>query len=138
MTRHALILLMAIFVLASCGDDEAQPRNPDLGPNNLAGEWQLVEQNVSTGGPSTWEDVEDGDTFQLNADGTFEGSPQFNDCDRGTYSATEDELTFDYDCSADDKPFTYSLVFEDGDIIISPKTVLCFETCKYKYSRIGD
>lgn len=103
----------------------------------LVGEWQLVEQKVSIGSPATWQKVDDGATFTLKVDGTFTGFQLFNDCQTGTYDTQEGALILTHNCE-DSKPFTYALQKENEDIILSPRTVICTETCEYKYRKISE
>lgn len=130
--KNLILGTLALFCLFACEDDPTIIE--EFAAPILAGEWQLVEQKISNGGPASWQKVENGDRFTLNTDGTFTGFQLFSDCQTGTYEASADELTLTYDC-ADSKPFTYSLQKDDKAIILSPKTVICFETCEYKYEK---
>lgn len=136
--KRNVILSLSFFLLIACGSDE---RNDILVKNDesLAGEWQLVEQNISAGGPSSWEKVDNGPTFILAADGTFEGlsAPTIADnCNTGLYTLTEEELTLTYNCTTISENFIYSCSLENGDLVLRPKTVLCFEECATKYRKI--
>lgn len=134
--KNLLFLFLAFGILLACESEDRIITEDLVATPPLVGEWQLVEQKVSIGGPATWQDIEDGDTFTLNADGTFDGFQLFSDCKTGTFESTDEELTLTYNCDDDTKPFTYSLRKENEDIIISPKTVICTETCEYKYRKI--
>ena len=130
-----MLSMLALFCLLAC---ESEPIIvAEFAAPTLVGEWQLVEQKVSIGGPATWQTVDNGATFRLKADGTFAGFQLFNDCQTGTYETQEEELTLIYNCE-DSKPFTYSLQKENEDIILSPKTVICTETCEYKYRKTSE
>lgn len=132
--KNLILSTLAFFCLLSC---ESEPIIiAEFTAPTLAGEWQLVEQKVSIGGPVTWQKVTDGATFTLNADGTFAGFQLFNDCQTGTYETQEEALILTYNCE-DSKPFTYTLQRENENIILSPKTVICTETCEYKYRKIS-
>lgn len=135
MKKLLFLFLSFGFFLACEGEDNVTTEDLKAAAP-LVGEWQLVEQKVSIGGPATWQDVEDGDTFTLNADGTFDGFQLFSDCRTGTFESSDEELTLTYNCEDDTKPFTYFLQQEDDDIIISPKTIICTESCEYKYRKI--
>ncbi len=132
--KNLILSTLALFCIIACEPEERIVA--EFTAPTLVGEWQLVEQKVSIGGPATWQTVDDGATFTLNADGTFAGFQLFNDCQTGTYETQEGELTLTYDCE-DSKPFTYALQKEGEDIILSPKTVICTETCEYKYRKIS-
>lgn len=128
--------MLALFCLLACESEETIIEEFAIS-TPLAGKWQRVEQKISIGGPATWEKVDNGDTFTLQTDGSFSDFQLFNDCQTGTYEAIEDELTLTYNCDIDTKPFTYSLQKENEDIILSPKTVICTESCAFKYRKIG-
>ena len=134
--RNLAFIALSFFLLVACEPEATEALDLRL-DDSITGKWQLVEQKVSIGGPATWQDVEDGNTFQLNEDGTFTGFQSFTACETGTYEVSEEELTLTYNCEDDTKPFTYSLLKEEDAIILSPKTVICTETCEYKYRKIG-
>ncbi len=135
MKKLLLFFLSFGFFLACEGEDITTTEELKASAP-LVGEWQLVEQKVSIGGPAIWQDVENGDTFILNADNTFEGFQLFSECKTGTFETSDEELTLTYNCDDDTKPFTYALRKDKEDIIISPKTIICTETCEYKYRKI--
>lgn len=133
--KNLILSTLALFCLLAC---EQEPTIvAELAAPTLVGEWQLIEQKVSIGGPATWQKVDDGATFTLKADGTFAGFQLFNDCQTGTYETEEGILTLTYNCE-DSKPFTYALQRENEAIILSPKTVICTETCEYKYRKTSE
>lgn len=134
--KNSLLLITSLFLLLAC-EPEEQVSESLKTALSLAGQWQLVEQKVSIGGPATWQTVENGDTFTLLENGDFSDLQIFGDCGTGTFETTDDELTLTYNCAEDTKPFTYSLKRENEDIILSPKTVICTETCEYKYRKTG-
>lgn len=133
--KNLILGIFALLCLIAC-EQEPTLVGESTAPT-LVGKWQLVEQNVSDGGPSTWEKVENGTTFRLKADSSFLGFQTFNDCQTGTYDTAADELILTYDCE-DTPPFIYTLRKEDEAIILSPKTVVCIEGCAYKYQKIAE
>lgn len=135
--KNSFLLLTALFLLLAC-EPEEQVSESLKTALPLVGQWQLVEQKVSIGGPATWQKVENGDVFTLLEDGGFSNLQIFGDCSTGTFEATDEELILTYNCADDTKPFTYSLTRANEDIILSPKTVICSETCEYKYRKTGD
>lgn len=138
--KRTIILSLSFFLLIACGSDEM---NKILikDSESLAGEWQLIEQKISSGGPSSWQKVANGPTFTLNADGTFKGlsTPGLstnNNCNTGIYISTEEELILNYNCILNSEKFVYACSTDNGDLILSPTTVICFEECATKYRKI--
>lgn len=123
------ILVFSILSLYACKNDLIEDADP------LIGEWQLIEQNISTGGSSSWQTVEDGEKFLLESDGSYNGFTLFPHCADGIYEVTIDELVLTGSCTTDIDSFTYALSREKNTIVLVPKTVLCFETCAYRFKR---
>lgn len=135
--KNSFLLIASLFLLLACEPKE-QVSESLKSPLPLVGQWQLVEQKVSIGGPATWQTVENGAVFTLVENGSFSNLQIFGDCGTGTFEATDDELILTYNCATNTKPFTYSLNRVNEDIILSPKTVICTETCEYKYRKTGE
>ena len=136
--KQLLWSVLTLCCLVACESEADQVLVEALAAPTFAGDWQLIEQKVSIGGPAMWEKVDDGDKFTLKSDGSFADFQLFsNDCTTGNYEVTTDELILSYDCEGS-TPFTYALQKENADIILSPKTIICTDGCEYKYRKISD
>ena len=136
--KNGLCFILSFLLLIACTQKEELSESSDF-PIELVGEWQLIEQRVSIGGPNaTWEKVENGDTFSLEDDGTFSNIPIQENCKTGSFEATETELRLTYICPIETvTPIVNALFWENDDLILSPRTFLCRETCSYKYRKTG-
>ena len=132
--KKLCLAIVCMLLLFACEAERAITEE-NLVADTLIGNWQLTEQNVSIGGPSTWQTVEDGEIFTLASDGQFMGFNWVN-CSTGNYETTQESLILRYDCPDNSNIFTYSLEKDNEEIILSPKTVICTETCKYKYRKL--
>lgn len=135
--KNSLLLITSLLFLIACDPEESVSESLKTALP-LVGQWKLVEQKVSIGGPATWQKVDNGDTFTLKEDGSFSNLQIFGDCSTGTFEATDDELILTYNCADDTKPFTYALKRDNEAIILSPKTVICTDGCEYKYQKTSE
>ena len=128
--RYLIISAFFFFMFSSCTKSICDINNP-----SLIGEWQLIEQNISNGGPSKWESVNDGNQFSLFEDGSYEGIKVFSDCDSGNFESTVTELRFMPTCNDSSEDFVYSISRNCDQLTLRPLTVICVEECAYKYER---
>lgn len=133
-------LLLVLLLAVACDKNAEEPIPPEQ--TLLSGRWMETEAFISNGGPQYWVDVEDGETLEFTADGTFT-SDRYAECATGTYFLEGTELMLLYDCegfepaSANENGFiTYLLEFYPDYFIISPTSgPICIEGCSYKYRR---
>lgn len=130
--RYFVLSAFCLFLFSSCSKNSC-----DMDNQSLIGKWQLIEQNISNGGPSKWESVNDGKRFSLFEDGTYEGIKFFTDCDMGSYGSTATELLLMPNCNDGSEDFMYSITRDCDQLILRPLTVLCIEGCAFRYERIN-
>ncbi len=133
MKRLTLIL---IFICLSCSSDTSHDSN------SLFGQWRLVE--VKKGFPSEWKSAEHSYTLVLNTDGSFT-STKFQECETGTFTYNENELSLIYDClgfsaGIESPPGTFveTYNFDKKHLILTPKYMNCVEGCSYKFKKASN
>ncbi|MGB7393577.1 MAG: hypothetical protein WA913_04205 [Pricia sp.] len=138
---RTIYYLLTINLIFTVGCEKYSSDTID-GENTLTGKWQLTEAFISAGGPQYWVDVEEGETIEFLANGSFV-SNRFTECSNGNFSVESTELLLDYDCDGfevlpenEDGSITYNLELDSDYFIVTPTSgPICIEGCSYKYSR---
>ena len=131
LTRLVLLSILC-FWLFDCDDDGVNLRQ-----ESMLGQWQLVEQKISPGGPAKWVDVDDGAIFTFLENGSFTISEDPH-CTSGSYIASAETLTLNFNCPEYNIPFDFFMVeISTTSFTISPRTVTCVEECLSKYKKIN-
>ena len=126
------LLVLICLLITSCGDDDTS--DPLQSKESLVGSWQLVEQYISPGGPTTWKTVENGYIVTFNSDFTLQ---DFNQCKEGTYTIVDSLLTIDCtsSMSTSELDLVYSLEFESDNTVVLSND-LCIEPCIERFNRV--
>lgn len=131
--KNKLILLLSIFALLSCSDDQ-----DDKLKNVLVSKWQLIEVLADPGdGSGTFQPVTSNKIIEFYSDGTFYSNGSIcsisldsNSNYTGTYS-TQDMTLSSSQCQPQAFPISYEMT-QNTLIIFYP----CIEACAEKYSKI--
>lgn len=129
LTGIRTLLLLLIFLLTFCGDEE------ELTSTSLVGKWQLVQQKVGIGPPGEWVDISGGQIYEFKTDGTFTIS-EHHLCTTGEYEMKNDSLVLKNDCLEDSTERIFSIEMHSSHFTISPiYPAMCTEGCFYRYEK---
>ncbi|KAB8152262.1 hypothetical protein EZY14_014550 [Kordia sp. TARA_039_SRF] len=125
-----LSLLLTIFIIISCTDDET-PETLET----LTGSWKLTEVLLDPGdGSGEFQSVESDNTLNFSTDGETVTSnysfcnPNLNEQTSAIYSEAAGTITLENGCG--DTPFLIYFEMQDSTLILNYP---CIEPCRYKY-----
>ncbi len=133
------LFLLVFCMILSCQNDSTQRKIP-LTANLLHGSWQLVETYISPGGETDWMEVENGDIFNFNGDGSFTRTNTFENKSNsaGTYVLEGDILKLVYIRDGKEEEENFSVQMFENTMTLSPAGPrFCIEPCLYRYKRIN-
>lgn len=128
--RYFTLYLFCFLIMNSCSKNS----NEEL-DRSLFGEWQLIEQSISIGGPSRQESINNGPKFTLFTDGRFSGMDRFS-CGEGNFISNETELVFNYNCDQIQEEFIYGFNWDGNDLILSPRSIICTDGCSFTFKKV--
>lgn len=139
--KQLILILSMLLSFTSCSETV----NPKEQDTSIVGTWQLIEVYGSDGGSNPqWTPVEDGYTYTFKSDSTF-SSNRFNECEIGTYSTNQDQLTLNYSCDGfttgiegSEGTFVENFKIENSLMFLSPTYMSCIEGCDNKFKKIGN
>lgn len=125
------LLLIALFSITSCTEDENQLRNDN--DRKITGQWQLIEI-YDGGSPSPTTIVQDGEIISFGNDNSFSNS-DFNCI--GSYSLSSAEIvTIELLCqNSNVMNFTY--LIENENLFLTSHPNSCDEGCYNKYQKVN-
>lgn len=134
--RNLLLILVIYFMVASCNkDNNDDPKNTI--PPELIGKWKAVEIYSTDGGsPATWSTYDSGRDWDkwFKSDGTYSLSYPYTDpdCMGGTYSVSDNDITYGDNPCTDGTPVTIEILTEN-ELLINANH---FEAMKTKYIKV--
>lgn len=132
--KSLLLFVFLFLILIGCDQNGL----PGIGEKeqgvSLEGNWQLTQQKIGYGPPGEWEPVQEGAIIEFKGN-QFKGL-SYHSCSEGTFQLDESELTLNFGCD-EASSFTYEVEISNNRITLSPRTLLCFEGCEYKYVKIN-
>ena len=141
--KMMILTLGILLAFAECKEEQAKEEQE----TSIYGSWQLVESyggGIDVNSGNGWRKVENGFTFELNADNTFV-SGEFRGCSTGRFRLSGNEITFIYDCGRrilSEEPagvFSYKYVFLDESTLErTPITLVCYEGCASRFFKIDE
>ncbi len=132
-----LLVICSLFNCKNTDDNDSQA-------SSLVGNWKLIEEYVVDGVNGNWVTVlgENSYHIQLFENSTF-SSTKYNECEIGTYSFINDELTFDYGCDGftigvetPEGVFVENYQLLDEFLFLTPTYLSCFEGCGLKFIKL--
>lgn len=129
------ILLLLFF---SC-DKKVQEETFPLNVSPIVGDWQVVAETYSVGGPPITVQIENGGVYTFLLDGTFRFSEslEISKAFTGDYTFEEGILTLSY--TLDDEEIIRKLdtLFQENLVELWPAgPILCIEGCSFTLLRI--
>jgi len=125
-----------LFAFTSCDKEENLPF--ELTDEGLLGKWELYQYQGNTGGGDYRTDYEPtGKTITFLSNGKL-SSVDFFECNDGDYQVTDAIITVLFDCEEEVFEKSYSMIKENGDLVISPRApYMCIEGCSYIFKKIN-
>lgn len=139
--KNLIFLLSIVLSFNSCSQNDENSKNE----NSIYGTWKLVAVYSNVGnGENNWNSVENGYTYIINADNSFE-STKYNECSSGKIevNAMTSTLSFIFDCNnfypceenSDICKEYFSI--SEGNLILSSTYQNCDEGCpQFKFEKI--
>lgn len=134
------LVLGLLIVFLGCDNTDGNLPNVD---NGILGKWKMTKAYISSGGPQYWIIIEDGEEIEFYSDGKFTSNRSL-ECTTGSFVLNGENLSMKYGCEDyeegienKDGLITYHIAFEEGDMLLTPTSVICIEGCSYKYVKIG-
>lgn len=123
-----LFCFVSIFLLISC------EKNDFIQSSSLTGKWQLVGSYYSIGGPMIYKeaDKKTKSYISFNKDGGL----QFGGSEFTSYKL-KDSTTITL-IKPDQTEFDYFYKISDGELVLSPRTAMCFEGCSSIYRKVSE
>ena len=117
---------VSVFLLNSCEKDNF------IQSSSLAGKWKLVGSYYSIGGPSIYTEAKNKSYIFFNK----EGGVQFDGAGFTSYKL-KDSVTITL-VNPDQTEFDYFYKITDGQLSLSPRTVVCIEGCSSIYRKVEE
>lgn len=139
MMRHVSILLL-ILILFSC-DKESLDKEIPLTVSEIVGNWQIVSNSYSIGGPIITEEIENGGIYTFNIDSSFAFTNSLNTSLNysGTYTLEEDLLTLNYTKNEEDVTRLLNPDFNGNELKLSPGgEIICIEGCYFTLRKTNE
>ena len=128
-----LIYLFCLMLSFSCSNSDDKPENNV--PQELIGKWKIVEIYSSDGSNESWSPYDSGESYDiwLKSDWSYVSSDSNEDCNNGSFSINNDQITF-LPCASE-----YPLTIETMTVeILVLRDNFTPEVYKTKYSKITD
>lgn len=136
MKRYFIPILLLLFL--SC-DKEFQEETFPLSASPIVGDWQVVAETYSIGGPPITVQIENGGAYGFLLDGTFRISEalEISKAYTGSYTFQEDLLTLSYTLEDEEIERELNAMFQENLLVLSPAgPILCIEGCSFTLRRL--